>query len=104
MRSKLMARVLLAALLAAFLNLPAQATPNRGLSWSQAVSWWDWLEQMPRRVLREWQGKGRQTVDPDGVLGKAGPGVDPNGSPTPVPTSNSSGGWNDAGPGVDPNG
>lgn len=103
MRSKLMARVLLAALLAALLHPPAQAAPSRGLSWSQAASWWDWLEQVPRRVLG-WQGKQGPGVDPDGVQRKAGPGVDPDGSPKPAPTSNTSGGLNDAGPGVDPNG
>ena len=102
MRSKLMARVLLAALLAAFLNLPAHATPGRGLSWSQAASWWDWLEQVPRRVL-EWQGKAGSGIDPDGQR-KQGSGVDPDGSPKPTPTSNSIGGLSDAEGGYDPNG
>ena len=87
MRSTLMARALLAALLAAFLNLPAHAAPNPGLSWSQAASWWNWLEQVPRRVLREWQGKGRQTVDPDGGERKQGWGVDPDGVTSPATSS-----------------
>lgn len=104
MRSKLMARVLLAALLVALLNPPAQAAPSRGLSWSQAASWWDWLEQVPGKMLLWRQGKARQSVDPDGLQQKQGPGVDPNGSPKPAPPSNSGGGLSDAGPGIDPNG
>ena len=104
MRSKLMARVLLAALLAAFLNLPAHAAPSRVLSWSQASSWWDWLEQVSRKVMLRWQGEQGSGWDPNGLQRKQGSGADPDGSPKPAPAPNSGGGLSDAGSGVAPNG
>jgi len=76
MRSKLAARVLAAALLAALLNVPTHAVsaPHRPVP--QAASWWDWLERLPRKIWREWAGPG---ADPNGIQGKQGSGADPDG-------------------------
>ena len=117
MRSKLAARVLATALLAATLNVPAQAAP---------AAWWDWLERLPQRVLMGWQSKQGPGADPNGLNGRAGSGADPNGQGSgadpngfqskqgmgadpngltrPAPTANPGGGSSDAGLGVDPNG
>lgn len=104
MRSKLAARVLAAALLAATLNVPAQAAPAAGHSWLQASSWWDWLGRLPQRVLLGWEGKRGMGADPNGLQNKQGWGVDPNGLTNPAPTTNAGGGSSDAGSGVNPNG
>ena len=101
MRSKLAARILAAALLAALLNVPAHAAPAPGRPALQAASWWDWLERLPQKVLREWLGKTGGGIDPDGIRGKQGAGVDPDGSTSPAPAVPPG---NEAGFGVDPDG
>lgn len=81
MRSKLAVRVLAAALLAALLHLPAHAAPGRGLSWSRAASWWDWLEQGPLKVLLR-PGKQGSGWDPSGVPRKEGSAWPPTAWPS----------------------
>jgi hypothetical protein len=98
MRSKFAACVLAAALLAAFLNVPAHAAPAPGRPALQAASWWDWLERLPRKVLRDWLGAG---ADPRVIQSKAGSGADPNGSTSPAPAVPP---LDQQGYGVDPNG
>jgi hypothetical protein len=101
MRSKLAARVLAAALLAAFLNVPAHAAPAPGRSGFQAASWWDWLERLPQKVWMGWLGKAGGGFDSDGIQGKAGPGIDPDGTTSPGPTAQPG---REQGSGWDPNG
>lgn len=101
MHTKLAARVLAAALLAALLNIPANAAPAPGRSGLQVTSWWDWLERLPQRILIGCQRKIGGGLDPDGLRSKAGPGIDPDGLAGPSPTVQPGG---EQGSGWDPNG